>query len=90
MAFGSTSQLSEIYKEAIQHFVSQEVGQTIKKNATYVLLHTFAHNYKELSMQCGYSSASIKRKNIQQYTMCGYYIQVVLIRRFTRWSCRDG
>ncbi len=70
---GSTSQLSEIYKRSYSAFCESRGWTNYKeKNATYVLLHTFAHLIiKELSMQCGYSSASIKERIYSSDTMCG-------------------
>jgi hypothetical protein len=52
--------------EVIQHLnrlISDEVSTSFESLAEFVLLHTFAHSLiKEISLECGYSAASIRER----------------------------
>ena len=69
----ATKKLSERYKKQYEIFCESRGWSNYKeRDGAYVLLHTFAHLLiKELSMECGYSSASIKERIYSSQTMCG-------------------
>lgn len=55
-----------------QYCASRGWTQGFKKNAEYVLMHTLAHLLiKEMSLQSGYSSSSIKERIYFGENMCG-------------------
>jgi hypothetical protein len=58
------NRLSKKYKSKYKEYIKTRGWSHAKdKDAVYVLLHTLSHVLiKELSMQCGYSSASIKER----------------------------
>ena len=63
-------------------------GKISKTNTRYILLHSFAHLFiRELTLQCGYTAASLKEKiyssQEDEETMCGVLI-------YTSSSDSDG
>jgi hypothetical protein len=68
-----TGQLSDQYKKFYNEFCSSRGWTKYKeRNAEYVLLHTFAHlMIKEMAMQSGYSSSTIKERIYSSENMCG-------------------
>ncbi|MDW7662649.1 MAG: DUF1998 domain-containing protein [Bacillota bacterium] len=73
---GNINKISGIYKEVYTKFCESKGWEHFKeRDAAYVLLHTFSHlMIKELAMQCGYSSASIKERIYSSDAMCGVLI----------------
>jgi len=69
----NVSRLSEKYTMLYNIYAEERGWTNVKKrDAVYVLLHTFAHIIiKELSLECGYSSASIKERIYFSNNMCG-------------------
>jgi hypothetical protein len=70
---GDIKQLSNRYREVYERWAIKRGWTNIKnRDAIYALLHTFAHIIiKELSLECGYSSAAIKERVYYSGTMCG-------------------
>lgn len=66
-------EISKQYKNIYNNYVAERGWNNAKeRDAVYVLLHTLAHILiKELSLQCGYSSASIKERIYFSESMCG-------------------
>ena len=69
----SVKMLSKQYEFCYEQYcLSRGWTQNFKKNAKYVLMHTFAHLLiKEMSLQSGYSSSSIKERIYCGDDMCG-------------------
>lgn len=68
--------LSDKYARYYEEFC-KEKGWTMykKRDAEYVLLHTFSHLLiKEMAMQSGYSSSAIKERIYSSENMCGLLI----------------
>lgn len=64
LAIPSVKALSRRYEECYEEFCNAK-GWTlnVKRNATYVLMHTFAHLLiKQMSMTSGYSSSAIRER----------------------------
>jgi hypothetical protein len=76
---------SEQYKVLFKEYCEKKGWQKSKKrDAKYVLLHTFAHLLiKEMSLQSGYSSAAIKERIYSSPTMDGILL-------YTGSSDKDG
>lgn len=69
----NVKKMSEEYKRKYSDFVKRKGwDNTKKRNGEYVLLHTFAHIIiKEMGLQSGYSSASIRERIYSSETMHG-------------------
>ena len=65
--------LSEKYSECYKSFCESKGWTiTVQRNATYVLLHTFAHLLiKQMSMSSGYSSSAIRERIYYSDKMSG-------------------
>lgn len=76
MKNGEVQNLSKRYKNLYREYVEGRGWTHAKdKDAVYVLLHTLSHILiKELSMKCGYSSASIKERVYYSENMMGILI----------------
>ena len=73
LAISSVGRTSERYKEVFNRYTETRGWDKCKeRDGVYVLLHTFAHlMIKEMSLQSGYSSASIRERIYSSPSMCG-------------------
>ena len=73
MNIESVLRMSNIYKKCYEEYCSyRKWNKIIKRDAKYVLLHTFSHLLiKEMSLQSGYSSSAIKERIYATDDMAG-------------------